>query len=258
MRKNFFHCSDEEEQADVCIERGQWLKASKLLSEIPNPSTRIFNKLGSLYREHLNDPSTALKYHMDALAKAEQSEKGETMILMGLCHQALKNYDDAFQTYSKAAKLLEKETEKKLPLISRCYVGMGNAKKSLKNLDAALEYTEQALAIREHQIQPRNDYDVASCLSNIGNILHEQHEYKRAIVYTSRAVELFSVCAPKDPRLAAALNNLGAMYQSTGQFDEAEQCFQRALDVLSDENHPYRESTKRYIADNQARKSVSN
>ena len=242
------YSSDEEALADELIARGEWARAAKLLAGISSPTTRVLNKLGCLFREHLNDLPGALNCHQRAMAKASDQEKDETWIYLGLVRHNMQEYEKAFQCYSQALQNLENEKNRDPVLIARSLVGMGNAKWALNKLDDALDYAERALAVREHEIKPRNDFDVAACLGNIGNIVHGQGDIHRALQCAKRAVDLLTTCGKGDPRLAAALNNLGAMHQSDGDLAKAREYFQRALESLPPGDHPHRKSTLTNIA----------
>ena len=190
----------------------------------------------------------AVNYHQKALAKASDREKDETLIYLGLALHKMQEYSKAFQCCSQALQSLENEKKHDLVLIARALVGMGNAKWALNELDEALEYAERALAIREHEIKPRNDFDIAACLGNIGNIVYGQGDIQRALACAKRVVDLLTACGGGDPRLAAALNNLGAMHQSNGDLVKAREHFERALECLPTGDHPHRKSTLHNIA----------
>lgn len=133
-------------------------------------------------------------------------------------------------------------------MIARALVGLGNAHWARRELDEALACAERALVLREHAVKPKNDFDIAACLGNMGNILHDQGDIPRALTCAKRAVEILNACAHGDPRLAAALNNLGVMYQGLGDYDKARENFECALNALPDEDHPHRRSTMNNIA----------
>ena len=206
------------------------------------------NKHGCLLREHLNNLSDAFECHQQALLKATNREKAETFIYLGLIHNNMKQHAEAFKVYSQALQYFESEKKRDLPSIARCLIGLGNAQWAREQLDEALNYAERALAIREHDIKPRNDFDVAACLGNLGNILHDKGDIERALSCATRAVDLLNSCGKGDLRYAAALNNLGAIEQANGNLLQAREYFQRALDCLSDDNHPHRKSTLANLA----------
>jgi tetratricopeptide (TPR) repeat protein len=239
---------DDETLADEHIARSEWSQAATILSRITNPNVRILNKHGWLLHEHLDNLSSALECHQQALLKAIHHEKAETLVYLGSVYNDMKQYDDAFKFYSQALQLLENEKKRDLHLISRCLVGLGNTQWARQQLDDALHFAERALKIREKEIKPRNDFDVAACLGNIGNILHDKGDIQRALTYTTRAVDIMTTSGKDNPRLAAALNNIGAMHQTNGNFVKAREYFERALEYLPNENHSHRKSTLANLA----------
>lgn len=244
-----FDSSPEEAFADELIGRGQYAEAAKVLSGIADPPVRVLNKLGCLQREHLYDYPKALVNHQQALTQAANAhEKAETLLCLGFVHHAMKEFHEAFRHHADALKIFEHEKKRDLGAMARAIVGMGNAKYALGDLDEALQYAERALAMREHEIKPRNNLDVASCLGNIGNILYKQGDLERALSFAKRAVDLLTECAPNDPRLAAALNNVAGMYEAMGEFSKARENFQKALQTLKDDEHPYRKLTLNNLA----------
>lgn len=240
--------SDDEALADEHLARSEWKEAGAVFARIDKPTIRALNKYGCLLREHLNDLNGALRCHQQALIKAKHHEKAETLMYLGLVYNNTQKPTEAFDAFSQALEWFEKEKKPDLPSIARCLVGLGNAQWKNKELDDALDYAERALAIREYQIKPKNDFDIAACLGNIGNILYDKGDIQQALTYATRAVELLNTCAKGDPRLAAALNNLGALHQSNGDYQKAREYFQRALDCLPEENHAYRRSTLANLA----------
>ncbi|CAF1090848.1 unnamed protein product [Rotaria sp. Silwood1] len=133
-------------------------------------------------------------------------------------------------------------------MLAKCLLGMGTVHWAREELDDALSYVERSLAIREQEVKPKNDFDIAACLGNMGSILYHKGDINRALQCATRAVELLRQCTNGDPRLAAALNNLGALHQANGDFVKARQHFEEALACLHDTTHPYRTSTANNIA----------
>jgi tetratricopeptide (TPR) repeat protein len=240
--------SKEEIEADGFIKAGYWAQAVDSLARIENPNVRVLNKHGCLLRERLNDLPGALECHQEALVQATDRGKAETLIYLGMVHHDMKKYTDAIKFYSQALEWYEQEPKKDSAMIARCLVGLGNTHWARGELDEALACAERALVLREHAVHPRNDFDVAACLGNMGNILHDQGDIARALMCAKRAVDILSACGRGDPRLSAALNNLGAMYQSCKDYGKAREYFERALKSLPDENHQYRQSTLNNIA----------
>ena len=201
------------------------------------------NKLGWLSLEHFNDLDGALHYHEQALTKSINEEQAESELYLAKVYQKLQRNDEALAMYTQAFEWLNTQKQPDWVKIARCLVGMSTTQRAMGRLENALDCAEQALAIREHRIKPRDDFGIAACLGNMGNILHDQGDIDRALSCALQALNLLNTCQKGDPRLAAALNNLGALYQSADENEKAREYFQRALQSLPDEKHPHHEST---------------
>ena len=106
-------------------------------------------------------------------------------------------------------------------MIAHCLAGLGNAQWEHRQLTETFNYAERALAIRAHEVKPRNDLDRDACLSTMGNILHAQGNVERALSCATRAANILSVFEKDDLRLVAALNDLGAIHQTNRKLVEA-------------------------------------
>ena len=60
----------------------------------------------------------------------------------------------------------------------------------------------------------------------------QQGKYAEAEKYYLAALKEAESFAPKDPRLAASLNNLATLYDTQGKYAEAEPLYQRSLAIL--------------------------
>ncbi|CAF3455938.1 unnamed protein product [Rotaria socialis] len=240
--------SNDEALADEHIARGEWSQAADIFARITDPNVRVLNKYGCLLREHLYNPSDALRCHQQALLKANDREHAETLLHLGVVYKSMKESAESFKVNSQALKWFENEEKRDPTMIARCLTGVGTAHWSLKELPEALDCMEKALAIREHEVKPKNELDIATCIGNISNILHDQGDIERSLSYATRTVDLLSKCEKDDARFAAALNNLGAIYRTKGDLVKAREYFERALKSLPDEKHPYRRSPLANIA----------
>ncbi|UJR32196.1 hypothetical protein I4U23_019661 [Adineta vaga] len=239
---------ENEAIADEFISRGEWNQAIDAMAGIKDPNVRVLNKAGCILHEYLQNLPAALECHERALRQAIDRERAETLVYLGNVHNDMGQHVEALKCYSQALQWYENENPKDPATIARCLVGLGNSHWACKQLDEALDCARRALILREQEVKPRNDFDIAGCLGNMGNILHDQGDMEGALACAKRAAEILNQCGKGDPRLAAALNNLGAMYQVCGDYPKARENFQRALDALPTENHPYRTSTLNNIA----------
>ncbi|CAF2030076.1 unnamed protein product [Rotaria magnacalcarata] len=242
LRRMGTDISDDEALADEYKARGEWSQAADSFARITDPNVRVLNKYGCLLQEHLYNPSNALRCHQQALLKANDREHAETLVHLGVVYKSMKQHAESFKVYSQALEWFENEEERDPTMIACCLIGLGTAHWSLQKLPEALECMEKALAIREHEVKPKNELDIATCVGNISNILHDQGDIERSLSYAIRTADLLSKCGKDDTRFAAALNNLGAIYRTKGDFVKAREYFERALKSLPDEKHPYRRS----------------
>ncbi|CAF4889985.1 unnamed protein product [Rotaria sp. Silwood1] len=243
-----YKISDHEAKAIEYTLLGEYQQAVSAYAAISEPNARVLNAHGRLLHEHLGDLLNALECHKRALTRAQGNDKVETFVLLGTVHNGLKQHDEAHKYLSEAVKLLENEKKKNPSMLAKCLLGMGTVHWAREELDDALSYVERSLAIREQEVKPKNDFDIAACLGNMGSILYHKGDINRALQCATRAVELLRQCTNGDPRLAAALNNLGALHQANGDFVKARQHFEEALACLHDTTHPYRTSTANNIA----------
>lgn len=227
---------------------GNYAQAADAYDRVKNPNVRVLNKHGSLLRERLQDPQGALDRHLRALEKATERGRAETFIFLGLAHHDLGQQGDALQCYSQTLRIVDEDKHRDPGISARAYAGMANVYWVQRDLEKALECAKRALVIREKEIRPRNDTDVATSLGNIGNILHDKGDVDTAIVYGRQAVDLLIHCAPGDRRLAAALNNLGAMHQSKGDYIQARDYYKQALESMPTEHLVYRQVAENNIA----------
>lgn len=248
IKNDDFYTRDEEAKAIEYTMLGEYQQAVNIYASISDPNARVLNAQGCLLHEHLGNSASALECYQRALTKAQGNERVETLILLGTVHNRLKQHDDADKYFSEGIKLLENENQKNPSLHAKCLLGMSNIYFARRNFDDALYCIEQSLAIREDEVKPRNDFEIAACLGNMANIFHHKGDTKQALQRATQCVELLRECTDGDPRLAGALNNLGAFHRYNGDLAQARHCFEEALACLRNTNHPYHKSTLNNIA----------
>ena len=240
--------SKQEAEGDELLAMGNYAQAADAYEQVKNPNVRVLNKHGCLLRERLQDPEGALDRHREALEKASDRGRVDTYIYLGLAHYDLSQYAEALQCYTQAFRIVENDKYHDPSTTALCLSGMGNVYWAQKEYDQALSCAQRALMIRENEVRPRNDLETATSLGNVANILHDKGDSDNAVVYAKRAIDLLSVCAEGDRRLAAAWNNLGAMHQSQGDYIHARECYEFALKCTPEGNQAYQQITSKNIA----------
>ncbi len=77
-----------------------------------------------------------------------------------------------------------------------------------------------------HAVAQQGDWDRHM---RAGDAAYQQGNYAEAVKQTKAALSLAEAFGPNDPRLAQTLNNLAFLYETQGNYAEAEPLFKRAL-----------------------------
>ncbi|CAH1802697.1 unnamed protein product [Owenia fusiformis] len=112
-------------------------------------------------------------------------------------------------------------------------------------LDKAIKYYNESLAMLR-TIHGKNPHpDIASALGNLGFAYDSKGKFDKAIRYHKESLEMqqiiHGICP--HPNIAATLGNLGSTYDSKGEFDKAIQYHKKGLVMLRsiNGNHPHPE-----------------
>jgi len=97
------------------------------------------------------------------------------------------------------------------------------------NLQAAIDYQNQALAVRE-ALAPDSS-PVASSLTDLGNIADDRGELQASKNYHLRALAIRERLNPESLDVARSLNNLGIVVMELGEFQAAIEYYTRGLRI---------------------------
>jgi tetratricopeptide (TPR) repeat protein len=104
--------------------------------------------------------------------------------------------------------------------------------RSVSNYGEALKAAEQALAAMQ-TLGYENSAAFGTTLLNAGTAYRAAGDNVRAMELFFKALTLFGDHLPADDhRLAGLFNNIGAIYEESGRYDEALDVLQRAVDIL--------------------------
>jgi tetratricopeptide (TPR) repeat protein len=108
--------------------------------------------------------------------------------------------------------------------------------RSVSNYAEALKASERAIALMQ-SLGYENTAAYGTTLLNSGTAYRAAGDNIRAMELFFQALALFGKHLPTDDhRLAGLFNNIGAIYEETGRYDEALDVLQQAVDIL--EKHP--------------------
>ena len=262
--------SDEEVQAQKYLARGKIDLALAAYQRIKPPSPRIFNIIGRIYTEKLNDNENALKYHLQALKLQEKVRKNmdkdsyvyyfyilqngddisETLSNLGSIHHSRHKFDLALACHARALKLREAARPKNDLLIASNLRGVANAHWARREFPQALDAARQALLIHQ-TLRPINETNVATSWATLANIYHDSGDSARALELGIRAVILLETCeSSNSTQLAVAYHNLAAFQLDRGELLEARYSFEKALKIYAQifpVKHPTRMTIENHI-----------
>ncbi len=137
----------------------------------------------------------------------------EAYLILGNCYNYLKRYDESIQAYTKALQIDPSYEEANNNLAITYQQGGRYFGEQQGNLQKAIQYLEQARAMRPNNFETNRLLGVAYGL--LGNV-------SQAITYFSKATEV-------EPNNADAWFMLGTAYYNAGQADIGQQYHQKAI-----------------------------
>lgn len=157
-----------------------------------------------------------------------------------ICHEYGK-YEESLQFAIKFFEVRKLISDKKDLEIATAYNRMAVAyRKLMRNTDAAnvegfgnkaLEFELKALTIREKMLDPGN-LDIARSFDNLEKIHEYRGEWKEAIHYGKKLIELYSIYFdPKYPLLAGAYNNTAIVLREDMQKEQSIAFSEKALEI---------------------------
>ena len=130
------------------------------------------------------------------------------------------------------------------PDVANLLQGLGSILEQQCRYEEAQECAARAVAIMDavaHLVEgPEAGLILIQSLGLLGTALRQNGLYREAEPALKRAVEL-AENHPDPDALPGALNNLGVLYKYSGNFDEAERVYTRALQMVRErygEQHP--------------------
>ncbi|MFH0930311.1 MAG: sigma 54-interacting transcriptional regulator [Candidatus Zixiibacteriota bacterium] len=159
----------------------------------------------------------AFKYSFLAGGKAERENTHE---------EAIKHYENSLKFYEQGLEKSLARKEEILAKLGRQYVISGNFDKALGLYFEAIKYVKQ-----EEQIPDR----IAKLYQELGVLYLRKGDYEKAIKILKEGLSICSEV--QFPKVSAELNTtLGWVYQRKSDYPEAVSCFQRSIELLGKEN----------------------
>jgi tetratricopeptide (TPR) repeat protein len=120
---------------------------------------------------------------------------------------------------------------------------VGLSEKKLHNLDAAIGYYTEALALAKSHFG-EEDPQTATIMDNMGSVYGEMADFAKAVQYVSSALVIFrKTVGEKHRDTLTCLNNLAQHYDGAGLLDDAVKTYRQVLEVQEEvmgADHPMR------------------
>lgn len=196
------------------------------------------NNIG-IYYKRISNFSKALEYYKSALDIARQQknieEESNCLSNMGNIYANIGNFDKALDCLLRALDIDtmigdEAPIAKVLNNIGEVYRSRALATDSTENLQQALEYYKQGLAISRKINSKRTEVQT---LNNIGTIHTDLKNYREAIEHFQVA-RILAADGNDRESIGMILNNIGIVYFNQGNFEESTEYFQKAIILASE------------------------
>jgi tetratricopeptide (TPR) repeat protein len=146
---------------------------------------------------------------------------------LGIIAARTGNYFDAQSYFERALAVMRKHPENADTALT--LVNLGNVAKSLGDLEAADNYTKEALSIGQ-KLQP-GSLQVAGTLMNLGTIAQMQGDYVSAEHYFTQSLVIAETHAPNSELVALELDNVGELAFVEGDLRRAVENKKKALEI---------------------------
>ncbi|MCG3217603.1 MAG: tetratricopeptide repeat protein, partial [Candidatus Heimdallarchaeota archaeon] len=207
---------DEAIQALITFENKQGLSDTEQLSCLIRRST-ILNRLGQynesfLLSQEVFQESKKQNYTLLLL---------DAIILMGTNLWRLGRLDESYTILEQGEQEIQKQplyyASEYKQRVSSLIFNKGIVCRYQGNLDRALDYLQQSLALR---IELGNEQGIAASLAYLGVIYHVRGQLENALTYYQQSLEIRRKSENKQG-IAYAINNIGVVYHQQGDFEQA-------------------------------------
>ncbi|WP_055395147.1 tetratricopeptide repeat-containing sensor histidine kinase [Flagellimonas eckloniae] len=181
-------------------------------------------------RGNLNSSKEALAEVEKIISRITNKEINAKFYLeKGIVEHRGGQYSNAIEKFLEARNVYE--ILKDTMAISKCHINIGGSYWELNQPDEALKNYLTALEILESTNNPA-EMSISSILGNIGLIYRQKNQFKKALVYYQKSLELNR---KNNMKMGEAINlqNIGSLYAQSKDYNKALPYFQEAKNVAT-------------------------
>lgn len=195
----------------------------------------VFIGLGN-YEKAKNILEEALEIHKKHFAK-NYVGAGRTLAYLGNVYRKLGDYEKAKNALENSILVHKKHFPDNHTRVVEALVLLGSVYGDIKNYKKARDLLEESLLIYKKTF-PEDHVAIAEAQINLGNVYREMKDYTNAENLLKKGLILYEKTYGKQHiQIAWALRSLGKNYLLQGYMEAAENHFNRALNILQQNNH---------------------
>ncbi len=191
---------------------------------------RLYNKIGIVYQRQGNFDK-ALENQLSALtyfeSKGDDFGVSYSLNNIGIVQQNLGRLDEAIRYQERSIAMKEKLGDR--IGLAGSYVNIGNVYTINQNYNQAKNYFEKAISISR---QLNNREYLSNALNNLSNLYSKTERYADALPLAKESYGIRQGLGDVKG-MVSCLNNIGFIHYSLKQNDEAEQHYEKALQLAS-------------------------
>ncbi|CAF0876265.1 unnamed protein product [Rotaria sordida] len=149
----------------------------------------------------------------------------DTLLTLGTLLWKSGRFEQAEQFYRRMLNELASDDQ----LVQNCYQGLGFIATAQGDYDTSLMWQTKILEDFQHKL-PSTDYRIGCTWNTIGNTHWRAKRYALALHAYNTAVLIFGPHHDRDT--SACLNNMGNVYEETGQYEKALEHHLKSIEIL--------------------------
>jgi len=233
-----------EQALKLAIQRAESLRTTD--SDAGRELSASLNNLGLVYQRsaRYRQAESVLRQAL-ALRQQVYGERhryyAQSLTSLARTLQDQEKFDESERLFSDALAIYSELYGLQHPLVADALNNLGSLHQNTERWQSAESYLRQAIEIQRKLFGPRHPR-ISPTLSNLASLAVARGDHDIAVDLYTEVIEIRRAASPVDQHgLIIALNNLGTLYHSACQTDEAEKLLEEANGIITaqfNDRHP--------------------
>ena len=199
-----------------------------------------YSNMGLIYQDKeefdsaLSCYNEALKIHTELTGTSDIGPAATIYNNIGMLLASKKEYLKAAEYIRKAMAIKEYINGKNHPDTADTYYGMGTVYNGLGDYDKALSFFKDAIKIYENEARGVNYNNLIKCYTNVVLAYNNKNDYKNALLYSDKALDIVATKLPNYPHAANIYVNRGNIYWRKGDYKRSLVDYEKAANLLKE------------------------